>query len=149
MGQVRRDPFAMLPFCGYHMGDYFNHWLEMGKSVKYPPKIFGVNWFRKNAEGKFMWPGYGDNMRVLEWIIGRVKGTAEGVETEIGITPRYRDLNWTGLNISEETYAKATKVDAKEWVAELKLQDEFIDKVKDRLPKKFFEMKNAIQAKFL
>ena len=149
VGQVRRDPFAMLPFCGYHMGDYFNHWLEMGKSVKYPPKIFGVNWFRKNAEGKFMWPGYGDNMRVLEWIIGRVKGTAEGVETEIGITPRYRDLNWTGLNISEETYAKATKVDAKEWVAELKLQDEFIDKVKDRLPKKFFEMKNAIQAKFL
>ena len=148
IGLVRRDPFAMLPFCGYHMGDYFRHWMEVGAKLKNPPKIFGVNWFRKSPEGKFMWPGFGDNMRVLEWIIGRVKGTTQGVETELGLSPRYSDLNWNGLEMSEVDYQKLAKVDHKEWTAELVLQDEFNEKLKDRLPKKFLAIKDAIAAKF-
>jgi phosphoenolpyruvate carboxykinase (GTP) len=148
VGQVRRDPFAMLPFCGYHMGDYFQHWLDMGKSVKHPPKIFGVNWFRKNAQGKFMWPGYGDNMRVLEWIVGRVKKTARGTETEIGTIPSYQDLNWQGMTMTAAEYAEDAKVDQAEWSAELKLQNELIEKLKDRLPKSFFEIHSALQKKF-
>jgi len=145
VGQIRRDPFAMLPFCGYHMGDYFAHWMEMGKKVAHPPKIFGVNWFRKNAEGKFMWPGYGDNMRVLEWIIGRVKGTAKGTETAIGTVPSYSDLNWSGLDLTEAQFKEALKVDSAEWTAELKLQDELIEKLKARLPKKFLEIRQDLQ----
>ena len=148
VGQVRRDPFAMLPFCGYHMGDYFAHWMEMGKSVANPPKIFGVNWFRKNSEGKFMWSGYGDNMRVLEWIIGRVNGTAKAVETEIGKAPSFTDMNWNGLSMTEVQFKELSKVDAAEWMTELKLQDELIEKLKVRLPKKFLEIRKAIQARF-
>jgi phosphoenolpyruvate carboxykinase (GTP) len=148
VGQVRRDPFAMLPFCGYHMGDYFAHWMEMGKKVAHPPKIFGVNWFRKNAEGKFMWPGYGDNMRVLEWIINRVHGTAQGIETEIGTIPQYADLNWNGVEMTEAQYKEVSKVDKGEWMNELKLQDELIEKLKARLPKKFLDIRHALQARF-
>lgn len=148
VGQVRRDPFAMLPFCGYHMGDYFNHWLKVGKGLANPPKIFGVNWFRKGADGKFMWPGYGDNMRVLEWIIGRVKGGASGNETPIGTTPRFQDLNWTGLPMTEAQYQAISKIDQEEWLQELKLQDELIEKLKDRLPKSFFEIREELQKKF-
>jgi len=148
VGQVRRDPFAMLPFCGYHMGDYFAHWMEMGKKVTNPPKIFGVNWFRKNAEGKFMWAGYGDNMRVLEWIIGRVNGTAKFVETEIGKAPSFSDMNWSGLSMTESQFKELSKVDSSEWISELKLQDELIEKLKDRLPKKFLEIRKSIQARF-
>ena len=148
VGQVRRDPFAMLPFCGYHMGDYFQHWLEMGKSVKHPPKIFGVNWFRKNAQGKFMWPGYGDNMRVLEWIVGRVKNTAHGIETEIGTVPTYQDLNWTGLSMTNAEYTEVSRVDQAEWSHELVLQNELIEKLKDRLPKSFFEIHSGLIKKF-
>ncbi|MBS1959398.1 MAG: phosphoenolpyruvate carboxykinase (GTP) [Bdellovibrionales bacterium] len=147
-GQVRRDPFAMLPFCGYHMGDYFQHWLNMGKNVKNPPKLFGVNWFRKGADGKFMWPGYGDNMRVLEWIIKRVHGKGGSTETEIGSIPNHKDLNFDGLNFSEVQYKEATKLDRDEWLTELKLQDELLDKLKDRLPKKFFEIRQALQSRF-
>jgi len=148
VGQVRRDPFAMLPFCGYHMGDYFAHWMDMGKKITNPPKIFGVNWFRKNSEGKFMWAGYGDNMRVLEWIIGRVNGTAKAVETEIGFAPSYSDMNWNGLAMTEVQFKELSKVDANEWNTELKLQDELIEKLKDRLPKKFIEIRKAIQTRF-
>ncbi|MBC7397058.1 MAG: phosphoenolpyruvate carboxykinase (GTP), partial [Bdellovibrionales bacterium] len=148
VGQVRRDPFAMLPFCGYHMGDYFEHWLKVGKNLKHPPKIFGVNWFRKTSDGKFMWPGYGDNMRVLEWIIGRVRGTAKGIETEIGTVPSYSDLNWTGLAMSEQQFKEASKVDGQEWTQELKLQDELIEKLKGRLPKSFFDIHRNLVARF-
>lgn len=148
VGQVRRDPFAMLPFCGYHMGDYFAHWMEMGKKIANPPKIFGVNWFRKTNDGKFMWAGYGENMRVLEWIIGRVNGTAKAVETEIGFAPTMNDLNWNGMTMSESLFKDLSKVDANEWISELKLQDELIDKLKDRLPNQFVEIRKSIQAKF-
>jgi phosphoenolpyruvate carboxykinase (GTP) len=148
VGQVRRDPFAMLPFCGYHMGDYFQHWLTMGKSVSHPPKIFGVNWFRKNAEGKFMWPGYGENMRVLEWIIGRVKGEAKGIETAIGTVPTYSDLNWQGLSMTETQFAEVSKIDAVEWTQELKLQEELLERLKKRLPKVFFEIHQGMATRF-
>jgi len=148
VGQVRRDPFAMLPFCGYHMGDYFAHWMDMGKKVSHPPKIFGVNWFRKDAAGKFMWAGYGENMRVLEWIIGRVNGTAKAAETEIGFAPHFADMNWNGLPMTEAQFKELSKVDAAEWNSELKLQDELIEKLKDRLPKKFLEIRKSIQTRF-
>jgi phosphoenolpyruvate carboxykinase (GTP) len=148
VGQVRRDPFAMLPFCGYHMGDYFAHWMSMGKKIANPPKIFGVNWFRKNDEGKFMWAGYGENMRVLEWIIGRVQGNANAVETEIGFAPTYQDMNWNGLPISEDHFKQMSKVDPSEWSVELKLQDELIEKLKDRLPSKFLEIRKSIENRF-
>jgi phosphoenolpyruvate carboxykinase (GTP) len=148
VGQVRRDPFAMLPFCGYHMGDYFQHWLQMGKSVTRPPKIFGVNWFRKGADGKFMWPGYGENMRVLEWVIGRVQGTARGVETEIGFVPEYRDLNWSGLQLGEEQFRAVSRIDRDEWSQELRLQSDWIERLKDRLPRQFLEIHRGLLGRF-
>jgi phosphoenolpyruvate carboxykinase (GTP) len=148
VGQVRRDPFAMLPFCGYHMGDYIAHWMNMGKKIKNPPKIYGVNWFRKNSEGKFMWAGYGENMRVLEWIIGRIHGSAQAVETEIGFSPSYQDMNWNGLPLSETQFKDLLKVDGSEWSTEFKLQDELIDKLKDRLPQKFVEIRKSMEEKF-
>lgn len=147
VGQVRRDPFAMLPFCGYHMGDYFNHWLSFAAKSKNLPKIFGVNWFRKDAQGKFMWPGYSDNMRVLSWIVGRVNGTAKGVDTEVGVMPTYQDLNWEGMAMKPEQFAEVSKIDRDEWLAEFKLQDELFEKLKDRLPKKFYEIRAALHTR--
>ena len=145
---MRRDPFAMLPFCGYHMGDYFSHWLKVGKELKHPPLIFGVNWFRKGADGKFMWPGYGDNMRVLEWIIGRVHGSAKGKDTLIGTVPNYSDINWQGLALNEEQFKLISKIDRDEWKQELELQDELIEKLKDRLPKQFFKIHADLKSGF-
>jgi phosphoenolpyruvate carboxykinase (GTP) len=148
VGQVRRDPFAMLPFCGYHMGDYFQHWLDMGRGLSQPPRIFGVNWFRKGPDGKFMWPGYGENMRVLEWIIGRIKGTAKGRETEIGMIPHYRDLNWSGLEMSESHFDAISRIDRDEWIQELKLQSELIEKLNNRIPKRFNEIHKTLNSRF-
>ena len=136
VGVVRRDPMAMLPFCGYHMGDYFAHWLEMGEKLgDKAPKIFNVNWFRTDDNGKFIWPGYGDNMRVLMWILGRCDGTAEAVETSIGFEPRPCDIEREGLDLSEETVASLLSVDKKLWQKEAEDITEFYKKFGDKLPK--------------
>ena len=137
LGQVRRDPMAMLPFCGYNMGDYFAHWLEMRGKVKHIPRIFHVNWFRKNAEGKFLWPGFGDNMRVLKWIVQRCGFGAHALETPIGWVPQYEDLDMKGIEseITEERFAELQAMDADEWRRELILQDELFFKLYSSLPK--------------
>jgi len=134
VGVVRRDPFAMLPFCGYHFGDYFQHWLKLGASLSDAPKIFSVNWFRRDDNGKFIWPGFSDNMRVLKWIIERCQGTAGAKDTPIGRIPRFEDLDLQGLDISRETYDKLTNVDAKAWREEVKDHARLFDTLKSRMP---------------
>ncbi len=137
-GVLRRDPFAMLPFAGYHMGDYFAHWLRMGELLASrgarPPKIFCVNWFRTDAQGRFIWPGYGENMRVLEWIVGRVAGTHSGVETFLGLMPRFGDLRWDGLPFDPASFESATQLSAADWRRELDSHDEFFSRLGDRVP---------------
>src|SRR5208282_2852778 len=131
---VRRDPFAMLPFCGYHMGDYFGHWIKIGETAKDKtklPKIFNVNWFRKDPSGKFLWPGYGDNIRVLEWIFGRVDGTIDADTTPIGYLPKKNDLDISGLKGVSENLEALLKVDKNEWNAEIELIKEHYDKFGD------------------
>jgi phosphoenolpyruvate carboxykinase (GTP) len=135
VGVVRRDPMAMLAFCGYNMGDYFAHWLKMGRAVKHPPRIFRVNWFRRDAHGKFIWPGFGENMRVLQWVAERCQGRARGVETPLGTMPRFEDLNWQGLEkMSPAQYAELTRIDAAAWQDELKSHDELFEKLGAHLP---------------
>jgi phosphoenolpyruvate carboxykinase (GTP) len=149
-GVVRRDPFAMLPFMGYNMSDYFQHWLNLGKKLEAAgaklPKIYTTNWFRKGADGKFVWPGYGENMRVLKWMIDRVEGNkTEGVDHITGVSPRYEDLNWTGLNFSAEQFATVTSIDKAAWEAELKLHAELFKQLEHHLPKELPETKAAIE----
>jgi phosphoenolpyruvate carboxykinase (GTP) len=134
VGVVRRDPMAMLPFCGYDMGSYMQHWLDMQKRVPQPPKIFMVNWFRQNAAGKFVWPGFGENMRVLKWVIDRARGKVGGHETLIGWVPRPGDLDLQDLKISEEDVEEATKIDYDEWAKELEQQGEWFDQLGPTLP---------------
>jgi phosphoenolpyruvate carboxykinase (GTP) len=136
-GKVRRDPFAMLPFCGYHMADYFNHWLEIGRTLPNPPRIFGVNWFRKDANGNFVWSGFKDNMRVLKWIVERATGSASAIESPIGWMPRYSDLDWTGLNFTKHQFRQIMQVDREAWKAELLNHEELFSRMYDRLPKEF------------
>jgi phosphoenolpyruvate carboxykinase (GTP) len=135
VGVVRRDPFAMIAFCGYNIGDYFKHWLNMGKTVKHPPHIFQVNWFRKDSNGKFVWPGFGENMRVLRWVVERCQGQAHARETAIGWVPDFDDLSWQGLDFGKDKYATVTDIDAADWATELGLHDELFAKIKDRLPR--------------
>lgn len=135
VGVVRRDPMAMLPFCGYHMGDYFQHWIDMGKKIKVQPKIFNVNWFRTDSEGHFIWPGFGDNMRVLDWILKRCEETVDADETAIGYVPKPEDINLEGCGVDEETLKGLLNVDTETWKKEAEGIKEFYKKFGDKLPK--------------
>jgi phosphoenolpyruvate carboxykinase (GTP) len=145
VGEVRRDPFAMLPFCGYHMGHYFQHWLNMGSKVKEPPRIFSVNWFRTDDNGKFIWPGFGENMRVLKWIIDRVRGRANASQTTFGWAPDQADLEWSGLEFSIEQFEKVTRLDSSSWNDELTSHGDLFEKLKSRLPKELLLQRELLQ----
>lgn len=149
-GVVRRDPFAMLAFCGYNMSDYFQHWLNVGETllargVK-QPKIYNSNWFRKNEQGKFIWPGYGENMRVLKWIIDRIEGQAGGSDTPLGVTPRYQDINWKGLDFDPQQFEQVTRFEPAVWRAELQLHDDHFQKLSYHLPNELVVIKEKLKA---
>lgn len=144
IGKVRRDPFAMLPFTGYHMADYFNHWLQFGRDLPNAPRIFSVNWFRKDAAGNFIWPGFGENMRVLQWIINRVKGHSRAVESPIGWMPRYEDMNWEGLDFSQEQFQQLMSIDREQWKKEILGHEELFAQLYDKLPKEFLFMRELL-----
>jgi len=150
-GVVRRDPFAMLPFMGYNMSDYFQHWLNMGDKLKAGgakvPAIYCVNWFRKGEDGKFVWPGYGENMRVLKWMIDRIEGQAKGKENVFGVSPTYEEINWTGLNFTAEQFKTVTSIDKAAWVAELKLHEELFTQLAYHLPAEMTSTKAALAAR--
>ncbi len=133
-GVVRRDPMAMLPFCGYNMADYFAHWLEIGKKLSHPPKIYRVNWFRVNEEGKFIWPGFGENMRVLDWIIRRTQEKAQGVKTPLGYVPAEGEIDLTGLSLKKKEWEMLFEVNRSGWSEAAQRQTDFFAKFKDRLP---------------
>ncbi|MEI7496164.1 MAG: phosphoenolpyruvate carboxykinase (GTP) [Betaproteobacteria bacterium] len=147
-GVVRRDPFAMLPFMGYNMSDYFQHWLNMGQTLKASgtkvPSIYCVNWFRKGEDGKFVWPGYGENMRVLKWMIDRIEGTAKGKENVFGISPSYEEITWTGLSFTPEQFKTVTNIDKAAWVEELKLHEELFKQLAYHLPAEMTATKAAL-----
>jgi phosphoenolpyruvate carboxykinase (GTP) len=144
-GEVRRDPMAMLPFCGYNMGRYFAHWLEMGKKMSAAPHIFNVNWFRKDDKGHFLWPGFGDNLRVLEWIISRCKGEVAAVESPIGLVPHENDIDLTGLRIPRENMRKLSAIHKKDWQEELKGIDAFFKTFGNTMPKEMWNEYRALQ----
>jgi len=148
VGQVRRDPMAMLPFCGYNMGRFFRHWLDMRKSIKYPPRIFHVNWFRKDGDGRFLWPGYGQNMRVLQWVFGRCRGRSGAHETPLGWVPRFEDFNTEGLaGFTRETFEKLQAMNADEWKREILQQDELFMNLYQFLPKDLIFQRELLVAR--
>ncbi|KDP86804.1 phosphoenolpyruvate carboxykinase (GTP) [Cupriavidus basilensis] len=147
-GVVRRDPFAMLPFCGYNMSDYFGHWLALGKKLEASgaklPGIYCVNWFRKDADGNFVWPGFGENMRVLSWMIDRVEGRGQGSDHVFGTSPRYEDLNWQGLDFTKQQFDQVTSIDHAAWQQELVLHEELFTQLKHNLPQALVDAKAAL-----
>ncbi|WP_207000045.1 phosphoenolpyruvate carboxykinase (GTP) [Trinickia mobilis] len=150
-GVVRRDPFAMLPFCGYNMSDYFGHWLSVGGKLEALgaklPKIFCVNWFRKGADGKFVWPGFGENMRVLRWMIGRIESRAVGTDHAFGVSPRYEDIDWQGLEFTREQFEEVISVDDAAWRKELALHGELFETLRHRLPEALTQTKIAFESR--
>jgi phosphoenolpyruvate carboxykinase (GTP) len=144
IGKVRRDPYAMLPFMGYNIGDYINHWLQFGRDLPNAPRIFSVNWFRKDENGNFIWPGFGQNMRVLKWIVQRIKGGAYAVESPIGWVPRYEDIDWTGLDFKKEDFVNVMTIHREQWKQELLSHEELFEKFYDKLPKEFFFLRELL-----
>ena len=142
---IRRDPMAMLPFCGYNMADYWTHWLNLGNKLENAPKIFRVNWFRKDSEGNFIWPGFGENMRVLEWIVERVNGHNDANDTPIGWMPNYEDLNWNGLDFSPELFSKIMTIDAADAMLEAEAQKDLFDEFGDRLPQELEQQRQHLK----
>jgi phosphoenolpyruvate carboxykinase (GTP) len=151
VGVVRRDPFAMLPFAGYNMSEYFQHWLDIGAQLESKqavlPKIYCVNWFRKNDQGHFVWPGYGENMRVLAWMLGRVQGSAQALENVFGYSPSYQDLNWDGMPFTQEQFNQVISVDNASWREELKLHDELFTQLSHGLPKVLTATKTKLESR--
>ena len=150
-GVVRRDPFAMLPFCGYNMADYFAHWLSLGEKLEASgaelPAIFTVNWFRTDADGKFVWPGFGENMRVLKWMLDRLAGRSGGVEHVFGTTPRFEDLMWTGSSFSREDFDRITSIDRAAWQKEIALHTELFERLAHHLPPALVAVKDQLEAR--
>lgn len=145
VGEIRRDPMAMLPFCGYNMADYFGHWLDMGTRLSRPPKIFGVNWFHTDAQGEFLWPGFGENLRVIEWILARCRGEVAGVPTPIGYVPDPKDLDMTGLNVPDASMRELLRVNREAWLKELESVDEFFHQFGPRMPDSLWEQHEALR----
>ncbi len=147
LGVVRRDPFAMLPFCGYHFGDYFSHWLKVGRALSSAPKIYAVNWFRRDEKGRFMWPGFGENMRVLKWIIERCEGKSGAVETPVGNMPRLEDINLKGIpDFSDADFKAITNVDKQLWLEEVKDHARLFSDLAARMPKEMIEQRQKLEA---
>ncbi|MEL6186741.1 MAG: phosphoenolpyruvate carboxykinase domain-containing protein, partial [Myxococcota bacterium] len=144
---MRRDPMAMLPFCGYNMADYFTHWLNVGRRTANPPRIFRVNWFRKDADGNFLWPGFGENMRVLKWIVDRVHGRGYGVESPVGWMPRHEDLDWKGLGYDPDTFYQLMSVDRTSGAHEAHAHEELFDRFMDKLPKEFVYERELLRSR--
>ncbi len=152
VGIVRRDPFAMLPFCGYHMGDYLAHWLRIGAGAPDPsklPKLFYVNWFRKGPDGTFLWPGYGDNSRVVKWVLERVDGGGDATETPIGLVPTAESLDTTGLDLSDAAVAALLAVDEDEWRREIPLIEEHFAKFGDRIPEELHDQLQGLEKRIV
>ncbi|MCW2315051.1 phosphoenolpyruvate carboxykinase (GTP) [Rhodoblastus acidophilus] len=144
---MRRDPMAMLPFCGYNMADYFNHWLSIGRKLSNPPRIFRVNWFRKDENGKFMWPGFGENMRVLKWVVDRAHGRGYGVESPLGFMPRHEDIDWNKLDFPAEKFYELMKVDRDAGTVEARAHEVHFEKFFDRLPKEFIYERELLKSR--
>jgi phosphoenolpyruvate carboxykinase (GTP) len=149
VGELRRDPFAMLPFCGYNMADYWTHWLKIGQftSADKLPRVYQVNWFRKDRDGRYIWPGFGDNSRVLDWVIRRVAGEADAVETPIGRIPAEGELDLEGVDISDEQLAELFAVNAESWLAEADLTEEYYGKFGDRVPQALRDQLQALRSR--
>jgi phosphoenolpyruvate carboxykinase (GTP) len=144
---MRRDPMAMLPFCGYNMADYFSHWLDIGRRVANPPRIFRVNWFRKDDEGRFIWPGFGENMRVLKWILDRVEGHCSAVESPLGWMPRYEDLCWDGLSFGKDRFHALMTVGRSAGTEEARAHEALFDEFLGRLPKEFIFERELLKSR--
>jgi phosphoenolpyruvate carboxykinase (GTP) len=148
VGKVRRDPMAMLPFCGYNIGEYFQHWLDIGKRLTDPPHIFGANWFRKSADGKFLWPGFGENMRVLKWILDRCEGRSGALKSPIGWLPSPHDLDLSGLNLDHKSVAELLCIDHEEWQNEIAAHKTFFDSLGGVVPNELLQQREELAARF-